>query len=526
MPDQTSYDELAANCVRVDWKSTGDETLYALRNQLGQSYAFLAEPTLDALVENQAGEDMDEQMLALGQEMTVHGFFLYALDEGSDEYCLMLVPLAEAEGFQAWLEGKGQRAELLKQARRKAGSPAKRIKTAGRLEAETFGLSEPHGQPSIRFPGQSLGLLLTRHYSPEGGHTHDTCAWLDFASWPPERRAAEQVFGSVAFSEEHGLWALAHKLDLREGELWLTDSPLKPSFSRRIDFPEISGWREKRAADPTWEYYHVDNFRPLSSLCWMGEDLLISDEVYEQGTKEIRLQVWVVRGAARGGTAVEEIFLTPPKVNHWDSFSRVAVTGGGQRLILLGGRFYFWENGALRDSGLKNQGYVLYPVPTGPHSFAYIDLDAQLLEENLESGRCRRRPLPGLTMKSNAIRLTETITAFVGWSYPSSKNNLALIWDQAEDAWLRLPYGSFGSEGISDILALSASEWILDGGVKLYLIQDMMAQLRAKKSNILEPPAWIEDPPSEPRPRPEPAAAVHPVKPGLWSRLWRRLRGK
>lgn len=102
-------------CARVDWKATAEETLFTMREELGNEHGFLFYDTFDELADNQAGEDVEAQILALGQEVTSYGFFLYAVDEGSDEYCLVLIPLAVNEAFAAWLERNNRTAELLKQ---------------------------------------------------------------------------------------------------------------------------------------------------------------------------------------------------------------------------------------------------------------------------------------------------------------------------------------------------------------------------------------------------------------------------
>ena len=173
------------------------------------------------------------------------------------------------------------------------------------------------------FSLNAITLRHTRHYGERGGSEGDSYSWLDLSTWPPTEHPSEHQFGSIAYSPENGLWALAIESGDSEGELRITDSPVAPTFSRRVAFPEIDGWREKRAADPLWHYYNADTFRPQSSLCWLGDDLFITYEVYTQ-SKTIYLQAWVVRGAAQGGTACAEVLAVPLPDYPSDKLSRVA----------------------------------------------------------------------------------------------------------------------------------------------------------------------------------------------------------
>jgi hypothetical protein len=519
MNTDDDFAALVDQCVRFDWKTPMDEILPTLRYEWGDRYAFLREESLDALAENYAGESPPDQFLALGQEMTVHGFALHAVDEGSDDYALVMIPLEEQKAFAAWLKKTGRKTELLKQSRKKTGSPAKRIKTANRIIVDAFDLAAPSTFASFHFPGQKLALLTRYHYSEEGAHEYDTCSWLDCAAWPPKEHPSEHVFGTVDCSPEHGLWAVARKTGREEGELWVTDSPVSPTFSRRVAFPESPGWREKRAADPAWECYNVDTFRPLSSLCWMGDDLFVTRQWVNPGSMHNEVHVWVARGAAQGETACEKVLVTPPLARPGTQYSAVARTGNGERRIMLGGWFYAWENGMLRATGVECRTVSLDPVATGAHRFAYaVDWGVQiyvtndegvlthdyhfvrftdnsgglLAEHDLQTGKIRRRPLPGLYPNLSAVRLTETVVAFHGWGRPASAHDLALIWDMQTDEWLRLRYGALGPYGPMDMLAVSETDWILKGEERLYRVHDLQGQLRRDKRNRLEPPAWSE----------------------------------
>ena len=60
MGDDALFAEIAAHCVRVDWKTTVEELLFALRRDLGDRHQFLHDDSLDTLAENQAGEDVED----------------------------------------------------------------------------------------------------------------------------------------------------------------------------------------------------------------------------------------------------------------------------------------------------------------------------------------------------------------------------------------------------------------------------------------------------------------------------------
>jgi hypothetical protein len=413
----------------------------------------------------------------------------------------VLIPLEEQKAFAAWLKKIGRKTELLKQPSKKTGSPAKRIKTANRIIVDAFGLAAPSTFASLYFPGQTFALLTRTHYSEEGAHEYEwaTCAWLDCAAWPPKEYPSEHVFGTVACSPEHGLWAIARKTGKDEGELYVTDSPVSPTSSRRVVFP--------------------DTFHPLSSLCWMGDDLFVARARVNPGSMHDEVHVWVARGAAKGEAACEKLLVTPPLARPGAKYSAVARTGNGERRIMLGGWFYAWENGVLRPTGVECRTVSLDPAATGVHRFAYAvnwgvlvyvtndkgvlthdyhfvrvsdNSGGLLAEHDLQTGKIRRRPLPGLYHNLSAVRLTETVVAFHPWGRLTSDYDLALIWDVKTDEWLRLRYGALGPYSPMDMLAVSETDWILQSEERLYRVHDLQGQLRRDKWNRLEPPAWSE----------------------------------
>jgi hypothetical protein len=112
--------------------------------------------------------------------------------------------------------------------------------------------------------------------------------------------------------------------------------------------------------------------------------------------------------------------------------------------------------------------------------------------------------------------------AFHEWGHPLSAYDLALIWDMETDEWLRMPYGALGKDGPRDMLALSETEWILEGEQMLYRVRDPRGQLRRKRRNILEPPAWSEAWPEEDEPVPERGAPAPPG--GLLGKIFSLFR--
>lgn len=296
-----------------------------------------------------------------------------------------------------------------------------------------------------------------------------------------------------------GLLARTVRLDWKSaGELWLSDSPISPNFNQRVSFPEIPDWRAKRAADPAWEYYNADTFSPLSSLCWLGEDLVIAEDYrITPGKTDSQVHAWVVRGAAKGNTGCEKIFVSAPVSRPGMVYSKSFTTWGGRRSIMLGGWFYAWEGGALRETGLECTAYTFEPIITGKHRFAYLTEDRRLLEHDLRTGKSRTRALPGKYRGNNIRQLESKIVSFAGGGISSSGWDIALLWNVERDEWLRVPHGALGKSGIIDMLQVSQSDWLLEGNQMLYKAPGLMEQLAKKKKNILEPTPWSEDWPAE-----------------------------
>lgn len=449
-----------ADLVRVDWKTLMVEALAEMRHKWGGRHAFLYSEELDKLAENQTGESSYEQFTALGQELTVHGFHLYSIDEGSDEYCFALIPLEQEKPFEKWLKKNRQNAELLKQPRKKSGVPATRAKIAGRLALkDIISFSAPKSQFTTFFKPQKLALRVQCNFSSQGGLEGRQYAWLDMSVWPPAEYPSKHLVSKAEFSASGNVWAISRATGTDEGELWITDSPISPTFERRVDFPEIPGWREKRAEDPSWQYYNADAFHPQSNLCWIGEDLLFTHEYrVKPGCTDGQIYVWLVRGAATNASPKAEKISVCPYVSDFSArFSKSVTTAGGDSLIRIGGRFYRWQNEELLDTGFKSTG-DFNPALTGKHRFAFINGGSQLVEYDTRANKARTRPMPGNYANFAIINVTENIVAFTGRNIPPSSEDAGILWNTQNDEWLRLPYGALGSSGLADVMALSGTK--------------------------------------------------------------------
>ena len=119
-----NYKEIKKSLAEVDWKSSSEDILYAVRAAYKKSYPFLMEKNFDELSENYAAEETLDFINALGQEISAQGHLLYEIDADSDSYLLTIIPAEAEEELKSILKEQRKRGALRKQARRKAGSEA------------------------------------------------------------------------------------------------------------------------------------------------------------------------------------------------------------------------------------------------------------------------------------------------------------------------------------------------------------------------------------------------------------------
>lgn len=177
----------------TDHNTPSPDILFVLRDSYQTACSFLAESAFDDLAENYAAEEPEDFLDALGQELTCYGHALYELSTDSDSYALVILPEERIEEFKDGLkdEDKKQKATQHKQARRKPGTPAKRINLGKRLPCDKMALAAGY---RVKLTGDCIDEVLWLDYNMsvenEAASTRRYCsAYLSIKEWPPKQSA-------------------------------------------------------------------------------------------------------------------------------------------------------------------------------------------------------------------------------------------------------------------------------------------------------------------------------------------------
>lgn len=141
-----NYKEIKKILAEVDWKCNSEDVLYAIREAYEKKLPFLQEKNFDELSENYGAEQISDFMNALGQEISVYGYLLYEVEADGDCYLFAVISSEDEKEFKEALKTKKKKAKLRKQARRKLGEAAKRVKFKKRISYEKFSIQEGYRQ--------------------------------------------------------------------------------------------------------------------------------------------------------------------------------------------------------------------------------------------------------------------------------------------------------------------------------------------------------------------------------------------
>lgn len=475
-------------CVWIDWKAGIEEALYALRNHFGSEFAFLHDEKLDAVAENYAGEELEEQMKALGQQLTVYGVALYNLDRGSDEYGLYLVAREDMDAFEVYAGENDHIIAQLKQPRKKFGSIAKKIKLSEKLPYATFPLPV---HSFVKFAGNFAANTI-RHYTEQGGFSHKTQLCYNLAEWPPKKSSFKDIINYVAYNPQYEMWAAVFGEDNTATSLKISSAPFEKKNWVEIPFPEkpdLAKWE----SDPAYKYYHGDVLDTLARPLWVGPDLLIAyTRRHKPGSFASVTHVWAVPNAANGGTECYKVTVTPPCELVRGEFPQLARTEN-ETYVLLSGRFYTWSNGELHETGIEALAHMdFHAVATGLHTFAYVS-EGRLVEVDMRRSYSRFRELQFMDHGANVRRLNDKWAVLLRNGYPNSALDIAQFWHLETGNWLRLKLGAFGKEGISDVVQLDDGAILVETTSELCKVDDLWGFLAEQPAATLEMPPWDED---------------------------------
>lgn len=254
----------------TDYNTPSPDILFALRESNKESCSFLLEQAFDDLAENYAAEEPEAFLDALGQELTCYGHALYELSTDSDSYALVVLPENKIEEFKEEVKAKDrrQKASQRKQARRKAGTPAKRIDLGKRL---------PCNKMSLR-PGYKVNLVtdctdgilwldysMTLEGSAPAARRFCSAA-LDIKEWPPHQSEDMELLVHRIARRQDGVYVALVQSNTVNEEGYLSDK------SRAV----VTGTDITRISE--WKCLLKEEKLEWSAMIWFGEELFAADK--------------------------------------------------------------------------------------------------------------------------------------------------------------------------------------------------------------------------------------------------------
>ena len=252
----------------TDYNTPSPDILFALRETHQDAYPFLSESVFDDLAENYAAEEPEDFLDALGQELTCFQHVLYELPTDSDSYALTIISEDKIEEFKAELKAQKQKATQRKQAKRKAGTPAKRIDLGKRLPCDKMALAAGY---KVHLTMDCIDEILWLDYnmSVENGasNTRRYCsAFLNIKEWPPKQSTdIELLVRKIAKRPDGVFAALVHNNTVNESG-YLADN--NTAIVTGTDIAKIE----------EWQYIHKDSNLEWSAMKWFEEELFAADK--------------------------------------------------------------------------------------------------------------------------------------------------------------------------------------------------------------------------------------------------------
>jgi hypothetical protein len=179
----------------------------------------------------------------------------------------------------------------------------------------------------------------------------------------------------------------------------------------------------------------------------------------------------------------------------WYPFQRsphTVATGDGTRYIAAGGGLYSWRDGECRrlDCAVRRMPSVS-AIPSGEHTFMYVDSYTRIVECDVRSGNKRFRSFPGA--HGRALRdIGGGWAAFFSTAGWDGDNPTVIFWNRETDEWLPLCRGALGREGLLHIEPHTDGSVIVFTYNRLYRVFDLIGQIKALRS--ISVGEWSNDP--------------------------------
>ena len=352
------------------------DTLAELRRKWSGQIPALLEERFDTLGIQYMKLPHEMGVAALGQELSTFGWALYDLDE-EDEYLFVLIPAEERSGWERYCKKQGQYCHLMKQQGRKWGDHAKEQDPGKLMPCEEYILQDEYDYFFNSLAGDFAAGEWKSSHSEEWKYG---CV-ADLRCRPPKVTRSKSLyqFGHLAYSDQAGVYAASGASASGQiGKVLLGKNPSTLNFFE----PSPIGYEGAP-----------------HSLRWVGNSLWVGDP-----TNATRIEL-TDRGTC------QDVKNWPLPEDGWSTKYHCGIVTDGLGRVHFSnewykGQIYRWENGKVTKHTFSLDGYdhlsEAVPVP-GTNCIYMIHsvsgkwrMEECLLELDMDTGRCRIAPLPGL----------------------------------------------------------------------------------------------------------------------------------
>ena len=374
MPDWAQIISDALDILKFD--GAVQDTLAELREKWGAQVPALLDERFDAVGVQYMKLSHEKGVAALGQELSAFGWALYNLDN-EDEYLFALIPEEERSEWERYCKKQGQYCHLMKQQGRKWGDHAKEQDPGKLMPCEEYILQDEYDY----FFNSLAGDFAAGEWKNQDAEEWKNGCVADLRHRPPQviRSHSLPHLGCLTYSPEHELYAAS-----------------RAAGSGTIGRALLS----KNPATLNWfEPSPIGYDGPPQTLCWADHSLWVGDP-----TNATRIEL------TDRGTCQDVKNWTLPEDGWSTKYHCGIVTDGLGRVYFSNewykGQIYRWENGKVTKHTFSLDGYdhlsEAVPVPgTGRITMIHAvsgkgRMEECLLELDMDTGRCRIAPLPGM----------------------------------------------------------------------------------------------------------------------------------
>ena len=428
MPDWAQIITDALDILKFD--GAVQDTLAELRKKWGGQVPALLDERFDTVGVQYMKLPHEKGVAALGQELSAFGWALYNLDD-EDEYLFALIPEEERSEWEHCCKKQGQYCRLMKQQGRKWGDHAKEQNPGALMPCEEYILQDEYDYFFNSLAGDFAAGEWKNSHSQEW--TYGCVA--DLRCRPPKVTRSKNLchFGCISYSDQTGLYAAS-----RASASGLIGKALLCSNPSTLNFFEPSSIGYEGAP---------------RSLRWVGNSLWVGDP-----TNATRI-TFTDRGAC------EDVQNWPLPKDGWSSSYHCGITVDGLGRVYFSnewykGQIYRWENGKVTKHTFSLDGYdhlsEAVPVPGTGCIYMIHAVSGKwrvkecLMELDMDTGRCRIAPLPGMG-EDLKLRWFAEDWLLVQGNGEILSDDFAQLINRSTREVLRIRPGMFGDEKMQHI---------------------------------------------------------------------------